>query len=38
MLNSVPFILHPSYFILALTPSLTVGLPPHRFLKVRMLK
>jgi len=28
-LFSIHFILHPSAFILALTPSLTVGLPPH---------
>jgi hypothetical protein len=28
MLLGLPFILHPSYFRLALAPSLTVGLPP----------
>src|SRR5438477_12954623 len=30
MLNSIHFILHPSYFIISATPSLTVGLPPRR--------
>ena len=30
VLNRINFILHPSYFILPCTPSLTVGLPLQR--------